>query len=113
MNLLYNLNLLDHSYKLTGSTVLGFSLSEGFSCFTEFEGLQSTVEALLLLAATFPALDGGVLEPRDPADPRELVRLCALPECEEAIFTILVCIERTSHCNTNMSTHFEDDLLLI
>lgn len=67
---------------LTGSTVLGFSLSDGRDGFSGF--LAASALGLLALAdlwtGTFPALVGGVREPLDPADPCELVRPFTLPE---------------------------------
>ena len=67
-------------FLLTGSTVLGLRTSDGLACLpdTDLDGGTPTF---------FPALEGGVLDPLDPADPRELalLELFALPEREVAI----------------------------
>lgn len=66
-----------------GSTVLGFSLSDGFGgrdCFTPPTAPDvDVVDFLVFPELLLSALEGGVAELRDPAEPRELVRLGALP----------------------------------
>ena len=71
---------------LTGSTVLGLRTSDGLVGLPDVVlGAESPV--------FFPALAGGVLDPREPADPKELA-LLALPGCELAMSNLLNCYGR-------------------
>ena len=60
---------------LTGSIVLGLRTSDGLACLpdTDLDGGSPTC---------LPTLEGGVLEPLEPAEPKEvaLFELLALPE---------------------------------